>query len=52
MMQHRNLTVLALIAILLMVSACSKPFRTDAPMSSFSFSHSGMHTGQRRTDMG
>ena len=45
MMKRRLIAVLWLAAVLLMVSACSKPLRTDAPMNSFSFSHSGMHTG-------
>ena len=45
MMKCRIFIVLLLTAVLLTVSACSKPIRTDAPMSSFSFTHSGMHTG-------
>ena len=45
MMKCRILTALVLTAVLLAASACSKPITTDAPISSFSFSHSGMHTG-------
>lgn len=45
MMRERVLAGLVLLAVLLTASACSKPIRTDAPISSFSFSHSGMHTG-------
>jgi len=30
---------------LLCLSACTATFETNAPMSGFSFSHSGMHTG-------
>ena len=44
-MKERVLAGLVLLAVLLTASACSKPIRTDAPISSFSFSHSGMHTG-------
>ena len=44
-MMRRILPVFGLIAVLLIMSACSKPVKTDAPMTSFSFSHSGMHTG-------
>ena len=39
----RKLTTV-LLAALVMLSACSKPLKTDAPMNSFSFSHSGMNT--------
>jgi len=45
MMKRRMIAVLLVLAVLLTASACSKPLRTDAPISSFSFSHSGMHTG-------
>ena len=45
MMREKILAGLVLLAVLLTASACSKPIRTDAPISSFSFSHSGMHTG-------
>jgi len=45
MMKCRILTVLLLTAVLLTASACSRQLRTDAPMTGFSFSHSGMHTG-------
>ena len=34
-----------LLAILLLLCACTPPFEKDAPMTHFSFSHSGMHTG-------
>ena len=34
----RKLTTV-LLAALVMLSACSKPLKTDAPMNSFSFSH-------------
>ena len=40
----RRLTAVML-AALAMLSACSKPLKTDAPMNSFSFSHSGMNIG-------
>lgn len=45
MMKRRILTVLLLAAVLLAAYACSKPLWTVAPIGSFSFSHSGMHTG-------
>lgn len=45
MMKRRILAVLLLAAVLLTGSACRKPIRTDAPMTGFTFSHSGMHTG-------
>ena len=44
-MKIRFLTALALLAVLLVMSACSKTIQTDAPVKSFAFSHSGMHTG-------
>lgn len=45
MMKNRMMIALLLAAVFLAASACSKPLRTDAPISSFTFSHSGMHTG-------
>ena len=44
-MKPRVLMALALLTVLLTAVACSKTLRTDAPMTDFSFSHSGMHTG-------
>jgi len=44
-MRRGLLPLILLTAVLLMLNACSKPFQTDAPMKSFAFSHSGMHTG-------
>lgn len=43
MKRFRTASVIALIVIL--TAACSKPVVTDAPVTSLSFSHSGMHTG-------
>ena len=45
MMRRRVIAALLLAAVLLAASACSKPLRTDAPMTGFTFSHSGKHTG-------
>lgn len=45
MMRCRTLLVFTLLTVLLTTAACSKPCLTDAPMTGFSFSHSGMHTG-------
>ena len=46
MMKRRIFAVLMLAVVLLAGTACRKPIKTDAPMTSFIFSHSGMHTGQ------
>lgn len=44
--QSKNSLLLTLFALAaLCLCACSRTFRTDAPMTGFSFSHSGMHTG-------
>jgi len=43
-MMKRRLTAV-LLAVLVLLAACSKPLKTDAPMNSFSFSHSGMNIG-------
>lgn len=45
MMKRRMIAVLLLTVVLLAGSACRKPIKTDAPMTGFTFSHSGMHTG-------
>ena len=34
-----------LLSIILLLCACAPPFETDAPMTRFSFLHSGMHLG-------
>ncbi len=44
-MRGRFLLGLLLSAVLLTVCGCVRPLKTDAPMTSFSFSHSGMHSG-------
>lgn len=44
-MKGRFLIAFMLLTILMTAAACSKTLRTDAPMTGFSFSHSGMHTG-------
>ncbi len=45
MMKRRMIAILLLAAVLLAGSACQKPIKTDEPMTGFTFSHSGMHTG-------
>lgn len=56
-MKMKKLFAAALAAVLLL-TACSGRFHTDAPMESFVFSHSGMHTGSiytlsaQRTEQG
>ena len=44
-MKDRVLLLVLLLAVLLALFGCRKTLQTDAPMNSFSFSHSGMHTG-------
>lgn len=44
-MKCRILTAAALLCVLVTLCACAKPLRTNAPMTGFCFSHSGMHTG-------
>ena len=44
-MKNRVLLGLMLLGVLLTVCGCVRPLKTDAPMTGFSFSHSGMHTG-------
>lgn len=44
-MRYRLLMVSALLTVLLTMSVCSRPIQMDEPMNSFTFSHSGMHTG-------
>ena len=44
-MKDRVLLLVLLLAVMLALFGCRKTLQTDAPMNSFSFSHSGMHTG-------
>ena len=44
-MKDRVLPAVLLLAVMLELFGCRKTLQNDAPMNSFSFSHSGMHTG-------
>ena len=44
-MKRRTTTLVLLLATVLLLCSCKRPFETDAPMCGFAFSHSGMHTG-------